>query len=683
MSTVTLASYLVGLVLLGVCGAAWLGTSWRIVGWLAPGLTGSTAGLARAVVTGVVAVVEAELLGTVGLFTMPALVVLAVAIAALVWRFVPVTTASADVDPRAPRARVDVWLALAGIGFALHRWMDLTIAVLRNGFGNPDTLMYHLPMTVDFVQRQSTLHYYVVGPEVVTTYHPMNNELLSAILVSAIGRDWLVHFLPLAWVGLALLSGWVIGRSTGRVGAAGLAVCAVALVIEAPILIQSSAGEALTDYAATSLFLAAAALLVALPRTTGSAALVGLAAGLGVGTKLSVLGVCVLVGLAVPLLAPRGQRGAQAAAALGGALLAGGYWFVRNIVHTGNPLPAMDIGVFPAPDLGWINEQNFAVAHYLGNGKVIDTYLLPQLADFWGFSWIPVLVLGLAGAVLAAWRDDGARRVLGVIALVGFVVYLVTPSGAFGFDGAPLIFGQNTRYAMPSLALGLVLLATANLVPTGAWARVRTGAVVALASIFAVVGVLEATAQTLLSPFNQHQPGWNALLVVTAVGVAGWLFVVDSRRSWTAVVVVVLVLGSVAALLARGPGSQRPTTTASLEPFALALDRAGVSRVAVFGSEQNYGLQNLQLTRSIEAVGVATPHGGNRMPATCRETIASLRAARAQAVFLEPHGRSMPADAATWLRSQAGLEPLARDARHTLYRLTEPLDPARCQVTRG
>ena len=70
-----------------------------------------------------------------------------------------------------------------------------------------------------------------------------------------------------------------------------------------------------------------------------SAALVGLAIGLAAGTKLNFLLPAAVLVLGLTALAPKGRRWFTLLCAGGMALAGGGYWYLRNLIHSGNPLP--------------------------------------------------------------------------------------------------------------------------------------------------------------------------------------------------------------------------------------------------------------------------------------------------------------------------------------------------------
>ena len=70
-----------------------------------------------------------------------------------------------------------------------------------------------------------------------------------------------------------------------------------------------------------------------------------------------------------------------------------------------------------------------------------------------------MLVAVIGGFLLAIFRGRTSMiRMLGIVALLSGLAYLVTPLTAAGPEGDPTAFTTNLRYASPALALGALLL---------------------------------------------------------------------------------------------------------------------------------------------------------------------------------------------------------------------------------
>ncbi len=191
-------------------------------------------------------------------------------------------------------------------------------------------------------------------------------------------------------------------------------------------------------------------------------AVAGIAAGLAAGTKLSFLAPVAALTVAVIVIAPRTTR--LRAAALWGIpmLAAGGYWYVRNLIAVGNPIPYVgSLGPIslPAPVRDFQLRPDFAVVHYWNDTEVWRDWFGPGLNDSFGTLWPLTLAGMLAVAVLALWRGrEPILRALGAVVIVTTIAYVFTPLTAAGEEGQPISFVWNVRYLAPAVAVGLAIL---------------------------------------------------------------------------------------------------------------------------------------------------------------------------------------------------------------------------------
>ncbi len=170
-----------------------------------------------------------------------------------------------------------------------------------------------------------------------------------------------------------------------------------------------------------------------------------------------------MIGLAA--IAPRGGRWRALAFAGLAALAGGGYWYLRNLVHTGNPLPwVKDVGPIslPAPEQALGGREGHSVLGYLTDGSVWSDWFLPGLHDGLTIFWPLIGAAALAGLVLCLGRrSDPALRVVALAGLAAAFAWLIAPTSASGPDGMPRGFESGLRYLAPALVLGLSLLPTA------------------------------------------------------------------------------------------------------------------------------------------------------------------------------------------------------------------------------
>ena len=240
-----------------------------------------------------------------------------------------------------------------------------------------------------------------------------------------------------------------------------------AIALGSQQLVEFQAGEALNDITGVSFVLAAVAILVngaAAGDTRHSPLAVGgLAAGIAAGIKLSFLAPVGALFIGVVVIARHGERVRTALWFGIPALLAGGYWYLRNLVAIGNPIPFTSWGPLhlPTPPRDFELRDPFAVVHYWNDTGVWKDWFFPGLHASFGLFW-PLVILAFIGVgVWALWRGrQPLARVLGAVILFTAVAYVFTPLTAAGEPGQPIAFEWNVRYIAPAAAIGLALLPT-------------------------------------------------------------------------------------------------------------------------------------------------------------------------------------------------------------------------------
>jgi hypothetical protein len=191
----------------------------------------------------------------------------------------------------------------------------------------------------------------------------------------------------------------------------------------------------------------------------------GLAVGMAVGTKSTALAMAAALTVAIVFLAPPGRRLTSAGWWFAAGFAGGGYWYLRNLVISGNPLPQLEhLGPIslPHPERLQSGRPDFSIAHYATDTAVWRDYFGPGLDQAFGTLWPLVVAGAIAGGLVALLC--GRERVLrwmGGVALFGLLAYAFTPLSAAGAEGAPEGFSINLRYAIPALLAGLTLLPVA------------------------------------------------------------------------------------------------------------------------------------------------------------------------------------------------------------------------------
>jgi hypothetical protein len=676
--------YLLGVAeILALSGFATLGGV-KIRQRLLPGFSGPPAWLATAIVALGILIWVAELLGTLGLFKpVPYLVGVVVVgagtwalgrgscrrggVASLALRSAPGegTESGSGMEPRPPQTprggtppHPDT---TRGSGVSLANLIGLAVAAvavihfvagirlrLSTGMTGFDSTWYHGPFAAGFFQSGDTWNLHFIAPQFLAWFYPANGEIFHAVGMLAFGRDALSPLLNLGWFIGCLLAAWCIGRPY-RVAPWSLALGAIALSVPA---LSDQAGEARNDIVGIFFLLAAVAVAVnaweARPDrrlSTGALLVVGLAAGLAAGAKLNFLlpAAALVIGLAA--IAPKGARWRALAASGFAALAGGGYWYLRNLVHTGNPLPWVHhLGpiALPAPAQALGGREAHSILGYLTDGSVWSGWLLPGLHDGLWLFWPLLLVLALAGLLLCLGRGAGPLlRVAGIAGLAAAVAWLIAPTSASGPAGMPRGFESGLRYLAPALVLGLTLL------PAAPQLRDRL-------SRWASLGPHRT--------WSMPTRAWAGLAV--AVAIVAVAFGYREQRGY---------------LEHRyaDPGF----TTQGLDAAFKWANSLSNARIATTSTRQ-YPLFGTDLSNHVQFVGLPTPHGGFVAPATCRAWRKELNEGHYDYVVvsrdrIEP-GRPAYRPAVPWTEAP-GAAVVLRKPPTVVFRLTGPLDPSSCR----
>ncbi len=292
------------------------------------------------------------------------------------------------------RAATLIGLVIAILA-VVHFAIDVR-AKLSTGMTGFDSTWYHGPFAAGFFQSGDTWGLHFIAPQFLAWFYPANGELFHAVGMAVFGRDILSPLLNLGWFSGCLLALWCIGRPY-RVAPWSLALGAIALSVPA---LSDQAGEARNDIVGIFFLLAAVAVAVNATTTSqdlstqewvnpgkcrwssGALLVAGLAAGLAAGTKLNFLLPAAVLVLGLALIAPAGSRWRALAAGGLAAIAGGGYWYLRNLAHTGNPLPWFHhLGPIslPAPDQALGGREGHSVLGYLTDGSVWSDWFLPGL----------------------------------------------------------------------------------------------------------------------------------------------------------------------------------------------------------------------------------------------------------------------------------------------------------------
>ena len=653
------------------------------------------------------------------------------------------------------------------------QWAGPTLLALDRGIYGGDSLWYHMPLAAHIAQTGSVTALLYTDPLYLNWFYPQVSELIHGGGILLYGDDFLSPLLNLAWLGLALFAGWCIGRAYGT-GAVSLA--AVASVMAANLLFSRQPGNANNDVVAIALFLSAVALLLnsrwpgmdrspaaaapaptaprgppemeevpidpepdresgSVPQTppppagqsrttpareepgpitlpVGALLVAGLAAGLALGTKLTVVPPVLALTLGVIVIAGEGERWRAAGTWIGGMAVGGGYWYVRNLIVSGNPFPWQDIGpIHHAEALQ--GRDPYAIVHYATDTGVWGEYFTPALHERLGDLWPAYLALAVIGVLLVLWRGNRLERMLGAVALLAAIAYLLTPLGASGPEGEPVGFRLNIRYLAPGLILGLALLAIPpfegdrEVWRLGSLRRLwRWGTL----AVFAILVVVSAGAIEAID--TDRIPG-TALIAGALVGLPA-LLVFLSRRGLAPVPlagigVVALIALAVVGRFAQddylderysssAPDYPKPPEHPSAElgqGLGVAYDWARGTRdlkiglSGTLGALFQYGLWGWNSSNDVRYVGEKGPRGSFDEIARCPEFIGALNEGNYDYVVTTPtYNQDDPAaDIAPvqrdWISRAGNVQRVAGANLVDVWRVTGPLDPLACTAPPG
>jgi hypothetical protein len=652
--------------------------------------TGALARLAEVVIAVAALIAMLELLGAVSLFRLVPVTVACVLAGVVAWRRMP------GRPPRAPLpGAVAGGLAgavVTGLAAAVvyGEWASPTLQAYDVGVHVVDSFWYHLPWAATLAQSGQITGLRFTDVEFLTAFYPETGELLHGLGIVLLARDTLSPALNLVWLGLALLSAYCIGRPRGR----GVAcACGVALALATPMIAFSQPGGADNDIIGVFLLLAAVAFLLNGLDRPPAYILAAIATGLAASVKLTMLLPVAALTVGVLAIAPRGGRRRAALLWLGPELLAGGFWFARNLIAVGNPVPWTSLGFLPTPAPAQQQGTGYTFVHYLTDGRFWSKFAEPAFASGLGRWWVVIVALALAGPLLCLALGPGRLlRMLGLVALAWIAAYMLTPESAGGPLGDPVGTALNIRYSAPALALSLALLPL-----PGALDGARRQAAL-------VAGLLVVLAATVIRPSlwpDRHVAAAVAFgLVVLVAGVAVALAVRSRRRPGGVLAVtgalVLLGAGSAAGYVwqrhyLHGRYAYRPDVSylARVWDRFRSIHDARIGLVGSYGAYFAYPLFGLDDSNRVIYIADHGPHGSFTPIRSCRQWRAAVNAAQVRYLLTTP-GREfwhpkqlLPAPEAGWTTGDPAAKLIyserAVGQRVALFALRGPLHPGRCR----
>jgi hypothetical protein len=335
-----------------------------------------------------------------------------------------------------------------------------------------DTLMYHLPLIVQWLHSHS-----LVAPDCAHWFMPANSEVLGFWIVGPFSGDFLISFLNLPATLLLAFASLEVGALLGM-ARPFKHITALAIISNSVMMTQLL--DPKNDIAVAGLFFAAMAygFRFALKARSADLAFCATSLGLLCGVKYPALGYATCA-LCIPLVVVLSSRlgrsriGPLLVLVLG-IIPLGGYWYIRNLLLTGQPFyPA---GMSPAAGSRFDLYPEIRGASILGNHDPEIASLAIKAVWEWGgpchaaaFVSLPFTVVWLAvtGAILlnrhhSQVHNGLLRFLLALLTIASGCVLSVIPFAAESEPGTlnELRLGYCPfRYGLPFLSLAVMAFA--------------------------------------------------------------------------------------------------------------------------------------------------------------------------------------------------------------------------------
>jgi len=701
----SLASHTAGVFQLLLVAVAFGFSAFRIRSRVLPDFDGAPARLAEAVIAISLLVLASELLGLAGLIQNWALLAVSLLAALFCWLRVYPGERSADLRPPNPPVSTAAFvLALAVAGLLVAQWAVFTSYSLDHGITNFDSVWYHMPFAADMFQTGSSLSFHRTETVFLNWFYPQNSEIIHAAAMALTDRDFFSVFINMGWLGLALLAGWCVGRPYGR---PHLTMIASAVLLTTHTLVAREPGTGKNDIVAIALTLAVVAILI----NRGAAArdgqgrlspdwaivIAGLAAGLAAGTKVTALAPVAMVTFAVIYATVKGKRLRAAAIWFGASFLAGGFWYLRSLIASGNPMPQIEtIGPIdlPGPERLQVGRPDFNVLHYATDLDVWREYFLPGLDRGFGDLWPLLVFVSVAGLIALIFRGPGRlTRAHGLAALVAMAAYLVTPLSAAGPEGQPTAFAINLGFLVPAMAMAMVLVPLLPWFRRG-WPRIAFGTV--LVVLFLAAGHSDAI-------YNQPGRAFGVAFALLAVGLPGLAWLLRDRIRARFGIGQVFPLAVAAAvfvfLLVSWPLSNSyfdsryqdfEPESGLAESYRWAEDLSG-AKIGLAGSNsgfKQYGFFGEDLSNEVTYIGRNTPAGGFEAIARCDEFRRAVNDAGVEYLITSPYlnfndpDKPIRSPEGLWAEADPALTRIGQPGDVEVWRIDGELDPEGCDGIR-
>ena len=501
-----------------------------------------------------------------------------------------------------------------------------------------DAVATHLPLAVSWLQTGTIASFPYQTPLSWQAHYPGNSELIALWLMIPVGRDFLVQLASLPAVAMTVLG---VGLGARELGARRLTAVAAALLVPTlPLILVDQVGTNMEDLHLVGA-LATMAAFIALHRRSprrANIAAAGLAAGYAIGSRYAgLIAVLPLTALLFwQVAAPRASlRSVTRSVFVFGSLmvLGGGYWYLRNLVYTGDPVYPQSLPwhhVTATEQLGLATLRSYVQAGW----RPLDW--LVAAGDVFAYYGPIFLMLAAGGLALPALALLRRRRfqfgwAWTLLPILEFAGFLILPASAGQVVNGHLdrfLNIVNVRYLVPALAISAIVLAAA-MAELPAEIEATLVAVVLLVAAAASVGLALEHPPIPGRALNLTSLALAALVLVLAA-VAARALAGRSRRALAGLGVVV-VAALLAPSIAAHYDGQRLAVNLPFEDARVHLS-ADDQVIDVVGICRLYALYGPDLNRRVEYLTGADDRIDRPLATTYEEWLASLRRERVTAV---------------------------------------------------
>jgi hypothetical protein len=699
----SLGRYLIGVAaLLCVLGSLGVGAA-AVRRYLLPDWRGAYGRLAEIVTGCALLVGTMEVLGTVGLFRLVPMVVGSIAVGSALRLGLTSRCSARVLRPRVARpgvtAAVLILISVAGLVVVLLLWTGRSLQSFEHGITGADSIAYHLPHAASYAQTGQIAAIRYTDYDYLNGLYPATAELFHALGIVLMGNDVFSPGINLIWLALTLLAAWCIGSVRGF---GSTSMLAAALVLATPMMVGSNAGTADNDLLGVFFVMAALALWMRtadMPTTDTRAyrrgsIIAAVAAGLALSVKLNLLAPVGALTLAAIAWTPSGRRRSATGWWIGGLVVAGGYWYARNLIALGNPLPWLSFGVLPTPHPPPLQHaNNYSLADYATYPGILRHWLIPALRQNLGPWWPALIAAAVLGPLLCLFsKRDRVILAAALIALASLVAYTLTPLTGSGPWGHPYGFQFTIRYGAPALTLALAVT------PLALPFRSQFGRLAATAGLTTLFVATVAPSPLWTADYNlggAHAAVVLVLVVAVFVMLRPWSLIPHRRplaRVTAATLAVSLMLAGVAVgypgtrayLRHRYADKYGPSAIYKVWRWARGLHHAQIALVGTFGFFFGYPLWGLDDSNRVVYIGQRGSNGSFRPITSCRAWRTAVNRGQyqyvvttARAVFFTTQLVHSPE--VDWTRTDPAARLLLFPNRAIqVFRLTGPLHPDRC-----